>query len=158
MTVTSAYQKPPCVGRCSTVYGDTVCRGCKRFFNEVVYWNQLELLEKEAIWHRLDRLALRIVPQFCHLHDTTQLAHFLQVQAIRYPKHLSPASWALHCIENFNGPILHLKKAGITLKQKDISTTRELKKQMQAAIYELSLAEQQLSEQKRLNVGHHSIG
>ncbi|MCF8976542.1 DUF1289 domain-containing protein, partial [Pseudomonas edaphica] len=27
--------KTPCVGLCSTVYGDLVCRGCKRFHHEV---------------------------------------------------------------------------------------------------------------------------
>ncbi|MCA4075779.1 DUF1289 domain-containing protein, partial [Pseudomonas kurunegalensis] len=30
--------KTPCVGLCSTVYGDTVCRGCKRFHHEVINW------------------------------------------------------------------------------------------------------------------------
>lgn len=31
--------KTPCVGLCSTVYGDLVCRGCKRFHHEVIHWN-----------------------------------------------------------------------------------------------------------------------
>ncbi|MEO1955257.1 MAG: DUF1289 domain-containing protein, partial [Gammaproteobacteria bacterium] len=31
--------KTPCIGVCSTVFGDEVCRGCKRFQNEVIEWN-----------------------------------------------------------------------------------------------------------------------
>lgn len=31
--------KTPCIGLCSTVYGDLVCRGCKRFHHEVIQWN-----------------------------------------------------------------------------------------------------------------------
>ncbi len=29
----------PCAGRCSTVFGDSVCRGCRRFNHEVIQWN-----------------------------------------------------------------------------------------------------------------------
>jgi len=32
--------KTPCVGLCSTVFGDTVCRGCMRFVHEVIDWNK----------------------------------------------------------------------------------------------------------------------
>ncbi|NCX93995.1 MAG: DUF1289 domain-containing protein, partial [Gammaproteobacteria bacterium] len=44
----------PCIGICSTVYGGDVCRGCKRFADEVVEWNGFDSDRKRAI---LDRLA-----------------------------------------------------------------------------------------------------
>lgn len=49
------YFKTPCVGRCSTVYGDTVCRGCRRSFAEVTQWNQLAAQARQAIGLRLDQ-------------------------------------------------------------------------------------------------------
>ena len=40
--------RTPCVGICSTTYGDDVCRGCKRFIHEVINWNSFKPEEKEA--------------------------------------------------------------------------------------------------------------
>ena len=41
--------KTPCVGLCSTTYGDLVCRGCKRFSHEIVNWNRYGDEEKTAV-------------------------------------------------------------------------------------------------------------
>ncbi|MEJ2131069.1 MAG: DUF1289 domain-containing protein, partial [Gammaproteobacteria bacterium] len=43
----------PCVGVCSTVYGDLVCRGCKRYAHEVIEWNRYEPQQKREVWRRL---------------------------------------------------------------------------------------------------------
>lgn len=44
----------PCAGRCSTVFGDSVCRGCRRFNHEVIKWNTYSLEQQSSVWHRLD--------------------------------------------------------------------------------------------------------
>lgn len=46
----------PCIGVCSTTFGDLVCRGCKRFAHEVVDWNGYEPDQRQAIWRRLAEL------------------------------------------------------------------------------------------------------
>lgn len=52
----------PCVGLCSTVYGDLVCRGCKRFrFHEVIQWNGYNEEEKRAVWLRLEQLLVQVM-------------------------------------------------------------------------------------------------
>ena len=51
--------RTPCVGICSTTYGDDVCRGCKRFIHEVINWNSFKPEEKEAVWKRLENVKLR---------------------------------------------------------------------------------------------------
>jgi predicted Fe-S protein YdhL (DUF1289 family) len=51
--------KTPCVGLCSTVYGDLVCRGCKRFHHEVIHWNGYDEEKKRAVWLRLEQLLCR---------------------------------------------------------------------------------------------------
>ncbi len=43
----------PCVGRCSTTYGDDICKGCGRTFLEVVNWIIFDDDEKSAVWARL---------------------------------------------------------------------------------------------------------
>ena len=46
----------PCIGICSTTYGDLVCRGCKRFAHEVVGWNGYAKQQRAAILQRLAEL------------------------------------------------------------------------------------------------------
>lgn len=50
-------RRTPCVGICSTTYGDLVCRGCKRFAHEIVQWNGFDGAQRGAVWQRL--LSLR---------------------------------------------------------------------------------------------------
>ena len=39
----------PCLGICSTTFGDEVCKGCKRFSHEIVSWTKYSLEEREII-------------------------------------------------------------------------------------------------------------
>lgn len=43
----------PCVGKCSTTYGDDVCRGCGRTYIEVIEWITYDAQRKAEIWARL---------------------------------------------------------------------------------------------------------
>jgi len=49
-------RRTPCIGICSTTYGDLVCRGCKRFAHEVVGWNGYDDDQRGAVWARLHDL------------------------------------------------------------------------------------------------------
>ena len=46
-------KRTPCVGICSTTYGDLVCRGCKRFAHEIVQWNGYDDVQQDAVRARL---------------------------------------------------------------------------------------------------------
>ena len=39
--------KTPCIGLCSTVFGDSVCRGCLRFVHEGEVFNEIGVLAKK---------------------------------------------------------------------------------------------------------------
>lgn len=43
----------PCVGICSTTFGDDICYGCQRTYLEVIQWNTLTDEEKNCINRRL---------------------------------------------------------------------------------------------------------
>ncbi len=49
-------RRTPCIGICSTTYGDLVCRGCKRFAHEIVGWNRYHDSQRERVWARLHTL------------------------------------------------------------------------------------------------------
>ena len=46
-------RRTPCVGICSTTYGDLVCRGCKRFAHEITSWNGYSRDQQSRVWRRL---------------------------------------------------------------------------------------------------------
>jgi predicted Fe-S protein YdhL (DUF1289 family) len=52
----AALKRTPCVGICSTTYGDLVCRGCKRFAHEIIAWNGYDEDQRERVWRRLHNL------------------------------------------------------------------------------------------------------
>jgi uncharacterized protein len=57
----------PCAGRCSTVFGDAVCRGCRRFNHEVIRWNTYTPEQHTAVWLRLDaQLDQILAPMLAH--------------------------------------------------------------------------------------------
>jgi hypothetical protein len=39
----------PCVGYCTTVLGDDVCRSCLRTFEEITHWVQMSEDERRAV-------------------------------------------------------------------------------------------------------------
>jgi predicted Fe-S protein YdhL (DUF1289 family) len=49
-------KRTPCVGICSTTYGDLVCRGCKRFAHEIDQWNGYASGQRVLVWERLFKL------------------------------------------------------------------------------------------------------
>ena len=51
----------PCIGICSTVYGDEICRGCKRTAQEVIDWNKYTDDEKQPVFSRLESLQIRVM-------------------------------------------------------------------------------------------------
>ncbi len=47
----------PCVGHCTTVLGDDVCRSCLRTFDEITRWVQMNDEERCAVNQRIAILA-----------------------------------------------------------------------------------------------------
>lgn len=90
--------KTPCVGLCSTVYGDLVCRGCKRFHHEVVNWNAYGEEERRAVWLRLEALLGQVVAAKLDVFDARLLQHQLDVRGIRYHREQSVYCWAYQLI------------------------------------------------------------
>ena len=72
--MTISNRRTPCVGICSTTYGDLVCRGCKRFAHEIVQWNGYDETQKSAIWDRLHALRDEVVLQQVSVVDDARFA------------------------------------------------------------------------------------
>lgn len=66
-------KRTPCVGICSTTYGDLVCRGCKRFAHEIVQWNGYDEAQQDAVRERLQRLRDEVLEQVLLCNDPAAL-------------------------------------------------------------------------------------
>jgi len=77
-----ALRRTPCVGICSTTYGDLVCRGCKRFAHEISGWNGYTADQRARVWHRLEDLrdaATRAHVAICDAQKLAAAARTLQL-------------------------------------------------------------------------------
>ena len=72
----------PCVGICSTTFGDLVCRGCKRFSHEIVDWNSYDDSQKEIIWERLEKIKEQVVGQIVKRKDEKLFQSAIEAQKI----------------------------------------------------------------------------
>ncbi|QQE90411.1 DUF1289 domain-containing protein [Azotobacter chroococcum] len=107
--------KTPCIGLCSTVYGDLVCRGCKRFHHEVVNWNQYTEEEKRAVWMRLEALLVQVVQAKLEVFDAQRLRRQLEQRQIRFVDEQSAYCWAYQLIVRGARAINQLEAYGIAL-------------------------------------------
>ena len=73
----------PCAGRCSTVFGDSVCRGCRRFNHEVIKWNTYTADQQSAVWHRLDAQLDQILVPLLPLADLVHVEGFVLSKRVR---------------------------------------------------------------------------
>jgi predicted Fe-S protein YdhL (DUF1289 family) len=83
----------PCVGICSTTFGDLVCRGCRRYLHEVIDWNRYSDAQKRLIWQRLDGLLAQVLPVSFHIADAGLLRERLAFY--RIPHRADGGPWAL---------------------------------------------------------------
>ena len=83
----------PCLGICSTTYGDNVCRGCKRFIQEVINWNSYSNDEKEIVNSRLEEFKVTILSHRFKVTDAELLSSKLKEHAINFNDALDPITW-----------------------------------------------------------------
>ena len=83
----------PCLGICSTTYGDDVCRGCKRFIHEVINWNSYSNDEKEIVYSRLEAFKVTFLSHRFKVTDAELLSSKLKEHAINFNDALDPITW-----------------------------------------------------------------
>ena len=83
----------PCLGICSTTFGDEVCKGCKRFSHEIVSWTKYSLEEREIINDRLEQFKIKILKRRFKIADKNLLISKLEEKAINFNHALDPLTW-----------------------------------------------------------------
>lgn len=107
------HRATPCIGICSTTYGDLVCRGCKRFAHEIVEWNAFSDDQRDRVWQRLQQLRDGCTSEWLRIVD----AHALQARAdelrVAVWADSSPLALAYALLLRERASWTHLDSAGI---------------------------------------------
>ena len=128
----------PCLGICSTTYGDNVCKGCKRFVHEVINWNKYSIPEKELVNHRLEEFKLTVLQDRFSITNSDLLASKLRENGINFNDALNPLTWVFDLLRAAGSKSLDLDQFCIT-SHENIALA-ELKDQIYIEFLELSEA------------------
>ena len=103
----------PCLGICSTTYGDDVCKGCKRFVHEVISWNKYSSHEKEVVNSRLEEFKVLILKERFAIKDPEIFKLKLNENAINFNNALDPLTWIFDLLRAAGSQNLDLSQFGI---------------------------------------------
>lgn len=116
----------PCLGICSTTFGDEVCKGCKRFAHEIVSWTKYSLEEREIINDRIEKFKIQILSDRFKVIDADLLALRLEEKAINFNHSLDPITWIFDLFRAAGSQSFDLGNYGIkSLKQFDSKTIKD---------------------------------
>ncbi|RLZ11132.1 DUF1289 domain-containing protein [Acinetobacter sp. 2JN-4] len=109
----------PCAGRCSTVFGDLVCRGCRRFNHEVIQWNTYNPEQRLAVWRRLDAQLDQILVPLLPDADLQHVEGFIHSRHIRILDTASAGRKLYHALKlcEKNKQLAHDSGLGVADKQ-----------------------------------------
>ena len=131
--------RTPCVGICSTTYGDDVCRGCKRFSFEVINWNSFNSEERESVWKRLEKLKSQIMASRLKVFDSKKLEESIKHFQLKIKDDLNDLSKAFEVIKQVSESFNNLDEFGVDVFEKNKSLTA-LKEEIESELYTLSKA------------------
>ena len=116
----------PCLGICSTTYGDDVCKGCKRFVHEIISWTKYSQDERALVNDRLEKFKILILQERFKVHDVDLFAIKLKENAINYNNSMDPLTWIFDLLRAAGSQNLDLEQFGISsLKNYDPMKIRD---------------------------------
>tara|TARA_Y100000992_G_scaffold296828_1_gene259570 strand:- start:3 stop:461 length:459 start_codon:yes stop_codon:yes gene_type:complete len=137
-------KRTPCIGVCSTTYGDDICRGCRRFRHEITSWINYSDLEKNIINRRLEKFKIIVLEEKFLVFDLDKFKEGLNQSKIRFNQDLEPICWIFDLFRSLNTEDLNLKDFGLEIQKNFVATPLpQLKEDVNKEFYELSLAHYQ---------------
>jgi uncharacterized protein len=107
----------PCVGICSTIYGDNICRGCFRSMQEVVDWNAYTPEQKLIILERLNKQITEITASKLTIVDAKLLKAQCQQHRIKIREEFTPYTWAHALLREGLHEIKDISKYGVAIHE-----------------------------------------
>ena len=116
----------PCLGICTTTFGDEVCKGCKRFSHEIVSWTKYSIEEREIVNDRLEKFKVQILKDRFEVIDEKLLSKTLDQMGINFNHSLNPLTWIYDLFRAAGSQTFDLENFGIkSLKNIDAVKVRD---------------------------------
>ena len=105
----------PCIGICSTTFGDDVCKGCKRFSHEITNWGKFSTDERAVVNSRLEQFKITILEEKFTISDTELFESKMNEFSINFNSSLEPITWIFDLLRASSNKDLNVNDFGIEI-------------------------------------------
>ena len=108
----------PCIGICSTTFGDDVCKGCKRFSYEITNWGKFSNEERAVVNSRLEQFKVNILEEKFTITDRNLFESKMNEFSINFNSSLEPLTWIFDLLRASSNNDLILSDFGVEILPK----------------------------------------
>ena len=105
----------PCIGICSTTFGDDVCKGCKRFSHEITNWGKFSTDERAVVNSRLEQFKTTILQEKFTISDSELFESKMNEFSINFNSSLEPITWIFDLLRASSNKDLNVNDFGIEI-------------------------------------------
>ena len=131
----------PCIGICSTTFGDDVCKGCKRFSHEITNWGKFSSDERAVVNSRLEQFKATILEEKFTISDSSLFESKMNEFSINFNSSLEPITWIFDLLRASSNKDLNLNDFGVEISPAFLDLSlRELRDLINQEMLQLSEA------------------
>ena len=105
----------PCIGICSTTFGDDVCKGCKRFSHEITDWGKFSTDERAVVNSRLEQFKTTILEEKFSISDSELFESKMNEFSINFNSSLEPITWIFDLLRASSNKDLNVNDFGVEI-------------------------------------------
>lgn len=105
----------PCIGICSTTFGDDVCKGCKRFSHEITNWGKFSTDERAVVNSRLEQFKTTILEEKFAISDSELFESKMNEFSINFNSSLDPITWIFDLLRASSNKDLNVNDFGVEI-------------------------------------------
>ena len=105
----------PCIGICSTTFGDDVCKGCKRFSHEITNWGKFSTDERAVVNSRLEQFKTTILEEKFTISDSELFESRMNEFSINFNSSLEPITWIFDLLRASSNKDLNVNDFGVEI-------------------------------------------
>ena len=105
----------PCIGICSTTFGDDVCKGCKRFSHEITNWGKFSTDERAVVNSRLEQFKTTILEEKFTISDNELFESKMNEFSINFNSSLEPITWIFDLLRASSNKDLNVNDFGVEI-------------------------------------------
>jgi predicted Fe-S protein YdhL (DUF1289 family) len=105
----------PCIGICSTTFGDDVCKGCKRFSHEITNWGKFSTDERAIVNSRLEQFKITILEEKFTISDSSLFESKMNEFSINFNSSLEPITWIFDLLRASSNKDLNVNDFGVEI-------------------------------------------